>query len=181
MKSPFFTTVPNLPAIIFGGCLCLFILSGIGGCRKEADLSENPYDDPSLQSNPDTTNVVHHDSIPVGSFVYLHKNIFFPTCANSGCHDGTFEPDFRTLQSTYNSLVNKNAIKTDPAIPISKRVLPFNAEGSMLWYRLNNFMPNTSGIMPLTTDPDSDWESNKSVYLQQIKDWIEDGAPNVGE
>jgi hypothetical protein len=27
------------------------------------------------------------------------------TCANSGCHDGTFEPDFRTLEGSYNTLL----------------------------------------------------------------------------
>jgi len=33
-----------------------------------------------------------------------------------------------------------------------------------------------SGIMPLAVDPDSDWESQKETYIQNIRDWIQAGA-----
>lgn len=169
--------MPKSIAMLFGLIMLVFMY---GSCDTDPQLPDNPYSDNSIPTS-DTTNIVQHDTIPEGSFAYLHQKIFSPTCANSGCHDGTFEPDFRTIQSTYNSLVNKNALKTDPNVAITKRVLPFSPQGSMLWYRLNNFMPNTSGIMPLVTDPNSDWEAQKSVYLQQIEAWIQAGAPNVGE
>ena len=65
---------------------CLFF-----SCKKEDKV--NPYDlvvdttsqNPNQQSPPDPTSIAG-----------LHQLIFAPTCANSGCHDGTFEPDFRT-------------------------------------------------------------------------------------
>ena len=41
-----------------------------------------------------------------------------PTCANSGCHDGTFEPDFRTVGSSWNTLVNHPVIANDAAMSL---------------------------------------------------------------
>ena len=63
-------------------------------CEEEI----NPFEfDNSSNNNSDTT----YFTDPI-SFAALHNNIFSTTCANSGCHDGTFEPDFRTIESSYN-------------------------------------------------------------------------------
>ncbi|MGB1317595.1 MAG: hypothetical protein ACPG5W_05290, partial [Flavobacteriales bacterium] len=93
----------------------LFILSG---CTPDV---ENPFDDPNNFPPDDTTGI---ENIDPASFVGLHQNIFKPTCANSGCHDGTFEPDFRTIESSYNTLVFHDVVKNNPAGTYEYRVKP---------------------------------------------------------
>lgn len=155
---------------LMAACLAFCCLS----CRKDAPV--NPYDAvvrPAENDNPDA------DDLPVGSFAWLHARVFKPTCANSGCHDGTFEPEFRTITSSYQSLVNHPVIANDPGNTFSYRVVPGNAGLSFLHERLTTFVPNTSGIMPLDTEPDSDWPSNRDMYIQKITDWINDGARDI--
>src|SRR2546426_12312209 len=84
--------------------LFLFVLAFIHSCKK--DKPTNPYD--GVNYNTDTTTSPSPDP---NTIVGLHKNIFFPRCAKSGCHDGTFEPDYRTVQSTYATLVYQPTIK----------------------------------------------------------------------
>lgn len=143
-------------------------------CKKGGP--ENPYEDivrPAPSQNPSA------DQLPEGSFAWLHAKVFKPTCANSGCHDGTFEPEFRTIASSYNSLVNQPVIANDPANSFVHRVVPGNATQSWLHERMTTFVENTSGIMPLTTEPTSDWEANKATYIARITQWINDGAKDM--
>jgi hypothetical protein len=138
--------------------------------------SENPFDDPSLLP-PDINTV--EDSIPPQSFAYLYHKIFKPTCSNSGCHDGNFEPDFRTMESSYNTLVYQPIIKNDTIQNYPYRVAPGDADNSVLTVRLTRDIDGLSGIMPLVTDPGSDWPANKTEYIQNIRDWINSGAKDV--
>src|SRR6186997_2925548 len=110
-------------------------------CRKSGSDGDNPYDND--QGKPRET--ITDSSFSPTSIQGLHKNIFRPTCANSGCHDGTFEPDFRTVESSYNSLVNVAPIKPDGIHRY--RVLPGNADSSMIMYRLTEDLGGNSGIM----------------------------------
>ncbi len=159
--------------------LCLAI-----ACKKDdnnnpdntSTTSDNPFNDPTQQAPTDTSNnVTALPELDPNSLAGIHQNILVPTCANSGCHDGTFEPDFRTIQSSYNTMVNHPAINTDSTRTI--RVVPSNVAQSMLYYRLTEFLPNSSGIMPLASN-ESDWEENKNAYLENIQNWINNGAPN---
>ncbi|MEL6671474.1 MAG: hypothetical protein AAFR61_04755 [Bacteroidota bacterium] len=109
----------------------------------------------------------------------LHAQVFRPTCANAGCHDGNFEPDFRTIESTYSSLVLQAPIKNDPNQVLAARVQPWSVENSVLWVRLNRDIDGQSGIMPLVVDPDSDWLEEKTQHLASIRSWIEKGAPDM--
>ena len=98
----------------------------ISSCKKE-ETPDNPYD--SVNYN----NGGNEDSIPdPSSITGLHKNIFFPKCANPGCHDGTFEPDFRTVQSSFSTLiymgVNKKTL--DSVNFFNYRVIPNNESAS---------------------------------------------------
>lgn len=137
-------------------------------CSKEDD---NPFDDVEQPtSNPSV------GSIPSSNFAYLHQKIFRPTCANSGCHDGSFEPRFNTVASTYNSLVWHEGISNDPNNTYTYRVLPGNASLSLLYARMTLFLPNSSGVMPLELDSGSDWLSNEAQYIQAVEDWINGGA-----
>lgn len=144
----------------------------LASCQKDP---ENPYED--LQSvvvdNPDV------DDLPEGNFAWLHGKVFLPTCANSGCHDGTFEPEFLTISSAYNSLVNHDVIANDAAFSFDYRVVPGNVNASFLHERLTNSIPNTSGVMPLSLEPESDWESLQDFYIGQIENWISAGAPDM--
>lgn len=141
-------------------------------CKKDEPV--NPFDDPALQP-PEAVPFV--ETLDPNGFAYLHKYIFKPTCANSGCHDGTFEPDYRTIYSAYNTLVYQPTISNNSSNTFMYRVLPGNADLSMLHERLINFLG--SGIMPLEVDPGSDWESKKPTYIQNITNWINNGAEDI--
>ncbi|MEM6347295.1 MAG: hypothetical protein AAF927_25620, partial [Bacteroidota bacterium] len=68
--------------------------------RLDPTPPPNPFDEivypepPAPLPEPDSSSIVG-----------LHKFIFSQSCAVPGCHDGAFEPDFRTVQSTYSTLV----------------------------------------------------------------------------
>ncbi|MBC7425505.1 MAG: hypothetical protein H7321_03125 [Bacteroidia bacterium] len=154
--------------------LCMLII-GIEACKKDSNV--NPYND--WKSNPketgDSTKFIDPNTIQG-----IHKNILSPTCANSGCHDGNFEPDFRTIESSYNTLVNQKAVKTDPDNPnFIYRVVPGKAAESMILHRITHNILGNSGTMPLSIDPSSDWPSNKQQYIDNITTWINNGAKDA--
>lgn len=156
--------------------LILFLLGSIFflyNCKK--DDPENPYENlPTVNNdNPDP------DDLPESNFSWLQAKVFRPTCANSGCHDGTFEPKFNNIASSYATLVNHEVITNDEAGTFEYRVVPNNTSASLLIERLTTFIPNTSGIMPLDVDADSDWPANSDFYIQKIKDWINSGAKDM--
>ncbi len=138
-------------------------------CKEEI----NPFEfDNNSNSINDTTYFLEPTS-----FSALHHNIFSTTCANSGCHDGTFEPDFRTIESSYNSLVYQPPIKNDNNNSFNYRVDPGNSLQSVLYHRLIVDIDGISGIMPLESE--DDWNNNKDEYIQNIKDWIDQGAKDM--
>ena len=146
-----------------------------GSCTKD---EKNPFDDPDNLPPEDTTQI---ENIDPTSFVGLHQNIFKPTCSNSGCHDGTFEPDFRTIESSYNTLVLHPVVKNNSAQTYEYRVKPGSLSESILWLRLNEDIDGISGIMPLDAfyDPESEWNANKAEHLSNISDWIMNGAKDM--
>ena len=148
--------------------IALLVLA-FAACKKE----ENPFEQLEHSSpNPPS------EALPQDNFAWLHQRIFRPVCANSGCHDGTFEPEFRSVGSAYNSLVYAPVIANDPGNSFTYRVLPGNVQMSFLHERLTAFVPNTSGVMPLETDG-PDWPQNEQLYLNAIASWIQNGAPNM--
>ncbi len=153
-----------LPIILI---VCFF------SCEEEI----NPFD---FNSNIISDNDTLYFTDPT-SFSALHNNIFSPTCANSGCHDGTFEPDFRTIESAYNSLVYHPVIKNDLNNSFSYRVDPGNSLQSVLYHRLIVDIDGVSGIMPLTAEynPEHYWYDHEEEYISNIKDWIDDGAKDI--
>ncbi|TVR81669.1 MAG: hypothetical protein EA412_02565 [Chitinophagaceae bacterium] len=151
--------------------LMIFML--MMGCSKEE--ADNPFD-PFNKGEEIEDPFTFDDST---NFAALHHFIFQTTCANSGCHDGTFEPDFRTISSSYNTLLYQPVIKNDQNGTYTYRVVPGNVEQSQLYTRMTTDIDGFSGIMPLETDPDSDWETKKEKYKGFIKSWIEKGAPDM--
>lgn len=148
-------------ALLIAGLVACFV-----ACKKE----ENPFDQLVHTSvNPPS------EALPEGNFAWLHQRIFRPICANSGCHDGTFEPEFRSLGSAYNSLVFAPVIANTPGNDFTYRVVPGDVQMSFLHERLTQFVPNTSGTMPLETDG-PDWPENEALYIDAITTWIQSGA-----
>ena len=158
--------------------LYIFIIISLvfKACKKDGEI--NPYDNPNLNSPEDTTTNYFPDAT---TFQALHNNIFIPTCANSGCHDGAFEPDFRTIESSYNTLVYQPVIKNDNLNTYEFRVKPSNSDKSVLYKRLIEDIDGISGIMPLSAEynPEHYWLDHKEEYIQNIKDWIDNGAKDM--
>lgn len=157
------------------GIIALLLLAV--GCTDEGELPPNPFDP---YANPDSAGT---NTTPVNldpqSFAGLHHYIFRPTCANSGCHDGTFEPDFRSIESSYNTLVYHPLIKNDPQGSFTYRVVPGNPNASVLMTRLEVDIDGQSGIMPLALEPTSDWSVNRAQYIANIRAWIQNGARDI--
>jgi hypothetical protein len=78
--------------------------------------------------------------------------IFDANCASSGCHGGAHEPTL-TADKSYNSLMSGGFVNT---------IIPTE---SILYQEVNSgSMPPTGKLAP--------------VQIQQILDWIKNGAPN---
>lgn len=150
------------------------LLVALAACQPETP--PNPYDNLPVEVPTTGLSVA---PLPEGNFAWLHQQIFAPTCANSGCHDGTFEPDFRTVGSAWNTLVNHPVIANDADMGFSRRVVPGDVSSSFLYERLTVNIPNTSGMMPLEVDEDSDYDERRDEYLAALAAWIESGAPDI--
>ncbi|MFK7924102.1 MAG: hypothetical protein AB8H47_19245 [Bacteroidia bacterium] len=154
--------------------ILLIGLVWVVGCTPE------PYVNPFAgNKDPNDSLIAPIEILEPNSIEGIHARVFRPTCANSGCHDGTFEPDFRTVESAYNTLVWHPIIKNDPAGTYTYRVVPGASAASVIWNRLNQDIDGQSGIMPLQTDPGSDWDDKKADYLANIKAWIDGGAKDI--
>ena len=89
-----------------------------------------------------------------------------PYCANSGCHDGNFEPDFRTVESSYSTLVYQPVVKNNDNQTYEYRVVPGNSAQSILYARLLSYengvsvFDDNSQVMPM--DADIAYDPNKN-------------------
>jgi hypothetical protein len=139
------------------------LMFALNSCKKE-DAPLNPYAD--VNYNPDSTAPSNPD---LNSIIGLHKNIFSPRCAMPGCHDGTFEPDYRTVRSTYSTLVYQHVTKTtvDSINFFQLRVIPYDVAHSFLHERLTT---STSDYMP------SNGSRLSQAEIQHIDNWIANGA-----
>ena len=143
----------------------------ISACKKETVREEpaapdNPYDNIDYGQNPGT--------IPIDSatFLGIHKYIFTTTCAQPACHDGSFEPDYRTVQSAYNTLVYAPVINNNANNDFTYRVTPMDTALSWLHERITTD-DMVLGRMPLYDQPLNDRE------VGYIEDWIMSGAPDI--
>ena len=146
------------------GCLMVALLF-VYSCKK-TDAPVNPYNGIDHSTTNTIINPIEPDS---NSIVGLHKNIFSQKCANPGCHDGTFEPDYRTIQSTYSTLVyqNVNRITVNHVDTFTYRVVPYDTVKSFLFERITT---STSDYMP------SNGTRLSRNEIDHIKTWIMNGA-----
>lgn len=140
----------------------------IFACKKDEELPPNPYDSVDYG-----TTSPYIDSLNQNSITSIHRDIFLPKCANPGCHDGTFEPDYRTIQSSYSTMVYHRINKNNVEESFTFRVLPFNKEESVLYERITNCcFVNQDDRMPQDNIgvglPDED--------IARIGAWIDEGA-----
>ena len=153
----------------FKSGIIVIVLSSfaLSSCREEktilpGEVPDNPYDTIDYGSG------IPDDTVDAASFVGLHKYIFSTTCAVPGCHDGSFEPDFRTLESAYNTLVYHPVVKNDTGNNFQYRVVPGDAQESWLHERITT-EDAVLGRMPL-------YDSLSPEEIQHITAWIEEGA-----
>lgn len=148
---------------------CLFIATALvvfSACESDSD-ADNPYDDVNYGNGNG-----NGQNLDPTSFAGIHEQILLPKCANPGCHDGTFEPDYRTVQSSYSTLVYQTVSKrtVDSVNYFDFRVIPFDAPNSFLMERL--------------TTPTYDYMPSNAVRLSQqeitnIETWIGNGAKDI--
>ena len=137
----------------------------------EDDFPINPYDGIDYGN---TTLVI--DTVSSTSFVKLHRDVLGPSCNVMGCHDGSFEPDFRTVESAYNTLVYHTIIKNNLAEDFSYRVVPGDTALSVLHERLTNCcFVNTNDRMP----QDNIGNALPEAYLDAVTAWILEGAKDI--
>lgn len=157
------------------------ILFGVVACQKETIRTENepdfdnPFDGINDGNFPDPVN------IDPESFLGIYNNILSVKCgSNDGaCHDGSFEPDFRTLFSAYNTLVYHTPIKNiiesisdgDTTWVYDHRVSPGDPEGSWMYYRITT-SDEDLGRMPLYDQP------LPEEQIENVRQWILAGAPD---
>lgn len=143
----------------------LLFFVGLMSCKKEVSDEKNPFD---VEQNTEGGEV----ELELSTIQGLHQNVFAVRCANPTCHDGSFEPDFRTVQSTYSSLVYHPVTKNDDGESFTYRVQPGDADASWLNHRVTT-SDEVLGRMPLYANPLTDEE------IAAIRKWINDGAKDI--
>jgi hypothetical protein len=151
-------------------CILLIFLTVLS-CKKEIttqvrELPLNPFD--TITYNQSVVPVSPPDS---ASFPGIHQYILAVKCAVNGCHDGSFEPDYRTVQSSYNTLVFAPVLKNTDNAFFTYRVTPGDTALSWLWYRITT-NDATLGRMPL-------YDTLYPAQRAKISEWILDGAPDL--
>jgi len=143
--------------------------ASIHSCSR--DNFENPYD--QIDYGDDNSEIEQASPF---SITGLHRDIFKPRCSLPACHDGNFEPDYRSVQSTYSTLVYHPITKNNENLEFNFRVVPFDPEASVLIERLTNCcFVNQDDRMP----QDNIGVPLEDELIDAIRQWIADGAKDV--
>ena len=106
------------------------------------------------------------------SYLDIYESIISPKCSVSSCHDGSFEPDYRTAQSAYTTLVYHEVVKNNLQEEFVYRVVPFDTTRSLFFERLTNCcFVNEGDQMPLLQE-----RMLGQNEIAKIANWISDGA-----
>ncbi len=141
----------------------LTLMVALASCQK----SEDPF--PNADTN---TGGGSGSSIDPNSIAGLHRDIFAPKCAIPSCHGGTFEPDFRTVESTYYTLIYQPVTKNTLDERFKYRVIPGDTLRSWLFQRVtveDTLIPR----MPIYMDGLS------AAEIGHLRNWILAGAPDA--
>lgn len=105
----------------------------------------------------------------------IQQELFTPSCGIPACHDGSFEPDFRTPESSFYTLVYHPVVKNNVRNQFTYRVVPGKPEESVLLERITNCcFVNENDRMPFTVG-----DTLNAQQIALVKTWIAGGAPNV--
>lgn len=152
----------------------LMLLMGmlyISACKKEKPLPPNPYD--SIDRGDTTSYGIPVDSLTI---TYLHTKLLLGKCALPGCHDGNFEPDFRSPQSSFSTLVYAQILKNNAAKEFTYRVIPFDTARSVLYERITNCcFVNNNDRMP----QDNIGQGLPDADINLVASWIMSGARDM--
>jgi hypothetical protein len=152
--------------------LALLMLALFDSCEKTivknypTITEDNPFDGIDYGDG-----VIDDLELDSSSFLGLHTYILEPSCAQPACHDGNFEPDFRTVQSSYNTLVYHSTVKNDADNSFDYRVDPGSRSTSWLWERVTTG-DSVLGRMPL-------YDTLSGNEVEAIGKWIDDGAQDI--
>jgi hypothetical protein len=128
--------------------------------------------------NGENAEATIHVASGSASIVGLYKFIFSKHCDVRGCHDGTFEPNFTTIQSSYYTLVYHPIIKNNRINSFKYRVVPYDTSKSVLYERITNCcFVNDNDRMPQF----SDIEKLSAAEIECVGKWIMDGAKNIDD
>lgn len=151
--------------------LLMALVAGFVACDKEGDLPHNPYDDVDYLTPPAPV-----DTLQKNTLVWLHKNVLETRCALPGCHVGNFEPDFRTVESSFATLVYHPIIKNNQDSTFTYRVVPYDTANSVLHERITNCcFVGTNDRMP----QDNIGVPIDQEFVDAISAWIMAGAPDM--
>lgn len=152
-------------------CVVMLLLTVIHSCKKDGSLPDNPYDD--IVRDDTTRQEIPLDQLTI---TYVHKKVLATECALPGCHVGNFEPDFRTPQSSFSTLVYAPISKNNAAKTFQYRVIPFDTARSVLHERITNCcFVNNNDRMP--QDDIGIPMADSSISL--ITRWILGGAKDM--
>ncbi len=161
---------PNKKHIFLFSFLSLLIPVIINSCKKDESLPPNPY------ANIDYGTTINPTPPDPNSIVGIHTNILQTRCAKSGCHDGNFEPDFRTVQSSYATMVWHGIKKNSADSAFTYRVVPFDTAFSVLYQRITNCcFVNPNDRMP----QDNIGVPLPQAQIKNIANWIMAGAKDM--
>jgi hypothetical protein len=137
----------------------------INACKKKtSEPPANPF------TTTETAKPIAIADAPIApTFKSIYTKILQPKCGNPSCHDGHFEPDFRTIESAYATMVYHPVVKHTLDGRYTMRVIPANVDSSWLYNRVSTTDAQL-GRMPLYK-PQLD-----ATELTAIKDWITAGA-----
>jgi hypothetical protein len=128
---------------------------------------------PSVPELDATGDFVHHTYEPTFGAVY--REIFFPTCAAAFCHKSN-ELFFNavTADIAYGTTVNVVTNSPECGATGLRRIDPGHPESSLLYLKLTD--PPCGRKMPQTFSMQLDPRE-----IEQIRQWIANGAPRDGE
>jgi hypothetical protein len=127
------------------------------------------------------------------TFTNVYTEILQPSCGSTGntasCHQAAASVppasqlsflDFSSQTIAYSSLVNVQAMGTYCGVAdggaLPTRVVPGNAQGSLLYQKVADAMPPCGSRMPKPIPPKTTVAVLSSAQIALIADWISDGA-----
>ncbi len=160
-----FKTLLTLKKTIYYTGITIIVLCIVYSCKKKnEELPPNPFAESNI-----TTTTKPTETALTNDFKSIYTKIFQPKCGNQSCHDGHFEPDFRTIESAYATMVYQPVIKHTLNGGYTMRVIPSNVDSSWLYNRVVTADAQL-GRMPLYKN------ALTAEELNAIKTWINNGA-----